>query len=724
MTQFLKKFYRYEYTIVLILIFVNIVIVQFPLTNLLSYEFSAINGIILFHFSGLHYLLSEKWQKRHTNRSLVLFNSFIFFIPFVIAALSNFVFSICPLADGIPYYLLISAPSQILGFAISVFIVRLSSKFRIILFNIVFLPLILIPLYEIYTLPQIYFYNALIGFFPGTMYDENIPLDQKFIAYRSMITLFAILVFTLYRISFKLRDELSKILLTTILVSLLLVYWNSSEELGLTTTIDSIKSELKGETITDHFIILYPDSLKSNEIEYLKLNHEFYYSKLSHTTGLSTLNKITSIVFKNKLQKGRLFGAYRADVAKPWLHQIYLDIDNYESTLKHELAHIFMGEVSDNMLHVAVGINPSLIEGFATALENNYDDNDVHYSAFLARNKNYKVELPELFSGFSFLAQTPSLAYIYSGSFIKYLIDNYGFSLTSNLYANLDFEQHFGKSITELAGEYEKFLDGLDYNFNEFGAQLYFGRKPIFKRTCVRATAKNLNASWEQFYAGAYSESQKTFENIYNYSDAYSALMGQILSFEKMKDYNLAQDLLKREIVKYENSSYLFNLELKRIDLSVRVDDIEKAKILIDKFLDKSPNYNYTNAALIRKKYLEKENFEFWSESDSLKYESIIALNKDTFDMEFFELFYTLGKRNNYSPDYLYKILDRYDGKLIYSSEGVAELNISRNALRNGRYDLAENFAHHAVELNTRNYRKTIFNENLDKVVWFRNFSN
>ncbi|MBU2506329.1 MAG: hypothetical protein KJ799_06350, partial [Bacteroidetes bacterium] len=256
MTQFLKKFYRYEYTIVLILIFVNIVIVQFPLTNLLSYEFSAINGIILFHFSGLHYLLSEKWQKRHTNRSLVLFNSFIFFIPFVIAALSNFVFSICPLADGIPYYLLISAPSQILGFAISVFIVRLSSKFRIILFNIVFLSLILISLYEIYTLPQIYFYNALIGFFPGTMYDENIPLDQKFIAYRSMITLFAILVFTLSRVNFKFRNMFNKLFLITIFVSLLLVYWNSSEELGLTTTIDSIKSELKGETITDHFIIL------------------------------------------------------------------------------------------------------------------------------------------------------------------------------------------------------------------------------------------------------------------------------------------------------------------------------------------------------------------------------------------------------------------------------------------------------------------------------------
>jgi hypothetical protein len=63
--------------------------------------------------------------------------------------------------------------------------------------------------------------------------------------------------------------------------------------------------------------------------------------------------KITSYVFYDRSEKKALLGSENADIAKPWLYKIFTSYENYNSTLKHELAHIFSAEFGKGLLKVA-----------------------------------------------------------------------------------------------------------------------------------------------------------------------------------------------------------------------------------------------------------------------------------------------------------------------------------------------------------------------------------
>ena len=67
-----------------------------------------------------------------------------------------------------------------------------------------------------------------------------------------------------------------------------------------------------------------------------------------------------------------------------------------------------------------------LIEGIAEAADGNYNDNSIHFMAALAYNSGYDVDMKSLLSKFGFYSKASSISYIFAGSFIQYLIDNYG----------------------------------------------------------------------------------------------------------------------------------------------------------------------------------------------------------------------------------------------------------------------------------------------------------
>ena len=175
-----------------IIILFNVLLLNFPLTNVFGFEFSVLNALLLVLLSGfytLSLLKSTEKIKTFFNINLTSFAVFLFF-PLVIS-LSHDLFTVsCSIKDGLVFYLVITLPSVMIGAALAVLSEFISRKFAYLFFILLYLAVLSITFFEFFYNPQIYFYNPVYGYFPGTIYDEAIGVDLKLIIYRSLNLIF------------------------------------------------------------------------------------------------------------------------------------------------------------------------------------------------------------------------------------------------------------------------------------------------------------------------------------------------------------------------------------------------------------------------------------------------------------------------------------------------------------------------------------------------------
>ncbi len=571
-----------------------------PLLNILSYESSAINAILFSLLSGVY------WLSRNENKSLISdikFFTALIFTPFLILLFSTLVCKNCPISDGIYFYLVIAVPSIFTGIGIAQFAQFISVRLRFLIFLILWLIVLLGFLPELYYNPQIYFYNPIFAYYPGVIYDQTIEITNDLLHYRVIVLLLSLV--SIYIFSKENNINVFRkflvfvgIILFYIILSCLKPNFNFSSDL------DRIKNEITLEVNTEHFRIIFPSSLTYRQIEILKYDHEFYYSAISKLLAAELDDKITSIIFESGALKKKLFGSANADVAKPWLNQIYLNYSNYDNSLKHEISHIFSAKFAEGLFNLPSNFNPGMIEGFAMAIENNYDDFDIDYLAALAFKNDYKISLSNLFSNFSFFANASSLSYIYAGSFIKYLANSCGWDKVKKIYSGEKFEDVYEIEITELEQEYYQYLSSIPIENNIHISNYYFGRKPLIKEFCARATAKELRNAHILYGEKKYEAAASLFLKIYNYSDSYSSLVGFVQTQKELGKLNSGINFLRGEIPKFESTAYYYYLEFLLADFYALNNDSTNASEYYQKIIEQNPHKNYLRSAVIKNKLL------------------------------------------------------------------------------------------------------------------------
>lgn len=705
---------------------INIFLSQLPLTNVIHYEFSVVNAIALFLFGGV---LSIKFHNQYELDINLVYKRLRFtliiliLLPFIIGSISTLFFSVCPFNSGTIYYFVITIPSLLFGFITGSLINIIVWRLRYLIFVIAFIIILLIPLVEFYFNPQIYFYNPIFGYYPGTIYDEDLFVDSTLLLYRSFNFLFFGLL-GIYSYSSYLKKKVNRfhvLILLSIVVSLFFLF---KPVLGFSTDFNKMKNNLGKVLSTKHFDIYYSEKIESeNSIELLGLRHEYYYEQVKDELYLNTENKITSFVFSDSYHKRKLFGAGNADVAKPWLKQIYLNYPSYNLSLKHELVHVLAAEFGTTPFLISDNYNAAMLEGLAMAIENDYDGYSVHYMAKTAYEANYRFPISNLFKSLSFFSQFSSISYIYSGSFIKYLIENYGIEKIKSFYSDMDCEKYFGKSINELEEDFIKFLKNYEIDFNNNKAQLYFGGQPIFKKTCARTTAFETKTAWKFFNEKKYSTAKVLFEKVYRYSGSYSSLHGLVNSMIKLNDSPEAELLLGTEIKKFSSSSSYYNLELILGDIFVRNKKINEAQNMYDSLLIQNPHIEFSNQAMIRKKLIDynvDSLISYLNGTIKERYELLRRINEKQI------LSYSISAIINYSDKKAYKnILTSYYNGIntneIYSIDAINIL--AEIAIEIGEYETAKNLLIKAIELNDNiPYEKRLI-ENLRFVNWIINFS-
>ncbi len=326
--QFLNLIRKNHYLPVYLFIIIsaNIYLQFIPLTKYFSFEFSFVNAILLSFLSGIYLILVYKkfneGNKKLLFKKLSLAYILFLLLPALISIVHSFFASNCPIIHGISFYLVITFPSVIVGATLGIISANIYKHFQLLIFVLLFLIILSIPLFEFYINPQIYFYNPIFAFFPGTIYDENVSLNLQLVIYRLINIIFFGTIFFIYFRNNILSSKFKRVTFLTslILISVAFVYFSS--DFNFSTSFSKLNRELNNNVETQHFIIHFPPQIDVDLKKSLCLTHEYYYSQLEKYLRLKEKVKINSYIFDSNEEKKKLIGTSNADISKPWLKSI------------------------------------------------------------------------------------------------------------------------------------------------------------------------------------------------------------------------------------------------------------------------------------------------------------------------------------------------------------------------------------------------------------------
>ena len=709
-----NKNYSVFYSSIIVAFFLSSLLINLPLIGSFGYEFSVFFALLFFFLGGL--LNIHRAKKNISVKTFWYFVILILAIPLITVVLSSLIKPICSFWFGFNFYITLSVISFILSYFLSEVAQFFFKRYTKTVFLISIFFISLIPVIEIYFNPQIYFYSPVIGLFPGTIYDEDVYVTSTLIFYRGLNLLYFGLLF------FVIKKQLikNKKVFASFAAIVAMIFIMLSSQFGFSTTRDQLDKILPATAEAKNFLIKYDETkIDTNEIKNLILSHEFYFEKLKTTLKFNPNKKIISYIFNNKNQKKKYFGSENADVAKPWLSEIYLSKDSWNKSLKHEILHIFSAEIGNGFLKLAGSFNPALIEGFPEAIDNNFDDIELHTLAASALHFGYKINIEKLFSDLNFFKSFSGLSYLYAGSFSKFLIDNYGLESYAKFYKMNEAEIAFGKTLSKLSEDYYEFLRNYKISLSKEQVDYYFGRTSIFQKVCPRQIATYLKKAEKFISIESYPEAEKIYKEILNTTTNYTAVTGLAYIYYERKHYQKALNLLNRYLNNFSDTPYFYNLKLSIGDFNVLVGDSNSALISYNDLISLNPHINLKSLAELRLE-LYKNGYlkNYLTSTDSAKFQILLNLNKQKPVLSSLIAMVNLAERLNIHPDI---IVDSFNSTVNPTNDEEAYLvyQLSRFFLNKFEITNARKLASLSLRKSFNSNYYISIKEHFEKCNWF-----
>ena len=544
---------------------VTVILSRIPLFDYLGYEFSAVIGIFGGLFSGLLTigLFRRKFAGQQTVSKSDL-TSFVFFalllnlalllIPLILISLNAFFVKNCSFSTGLAFFLLI--PAVTILFCISLG-VSTAVWFRqpVILYTIIFILILLHPIYLTVTSPQLFAYNFLFGYFPGFTYDEVLSITRTLMLSRllAIVAGVTLLSVTLIAVEHFSRSDRFLVKLQTlryvfhrnvgsvvaVLALLVLVgAYVMRHDLQFESSASFVQRQLGSKYITQHFNIYYSSTRVSEDrIRWIAAEHEFRYMQVTRALRVNSFNKIDSYLYPTPELKRKLIGTSTTDIAKPWRQEIHLNLDSFERTFKHELVHILAGAFGMPLLRLSP--SPGLIEGLAVAVDWDAGDRTPHQFAAALLKFGLASDIRGIFSFTGFSAKPSSVSYLLAGSFCRFLIEEYGIRRFAALYPWGKFQKVYRKSLDDLLEEWRLYLQSTEVPPTDITrAKLLFARPSIFRKVCARAVAELNEEAAASFNEKEYNKASQLYQSSYTMSNNRDAALGLFASEFRLGKYD------------------------------------------------------------------------------------------------------------------------------------------------------------------------------------------
>lgn len=448
-------------------------------------------------------------------------------IPAVIAAIRGTWSTTCDWWFGIEAYLAMPVVTAALAGAVGHALGVVAGPRRVVGAALAQLPLLAVvvaALWRFYSEPPVFTYNAIVGYFPGNLYDENIQLHGA-LAWSRLedlgwaVALVALVAFRLdvprHRVRWRMAQpagrRLGALALAVGCAAGAIVLHLRGGALGYAVDADDIAGVLDSRVETAHFIIHYGHSKDIDaEIAQIAEDHEFRYAQVVAQVGTAPQGKLRSFYFADREQKARWFGARDVEMAKPWRREIYLDHRSFpHGSLRHEIAHAVASAFGDPVFGVAtrygVLANPGLIEGLAVALDwpGSYDRPTPHEAVRAMQELGLQPSIGQLLS-LQFFSVSAARGYTTAGSFLRFLLDAHGPAALRELYGSGgDFEGAYGVPLATLEAEWRAMLGKIELPPGSTEAQRErFRGGSVFARPCPHAIAARRERANRAYAAG------------------------------------------------------------------------------------------------------------------------------------------------------------------------------------------------------------------------------
>jgi tetratricopeptide (TPR) repeat protein len=338
---------------------------------------------------------------------------------------------------------------------------------------------------------MIFAYDPFVGYFSGTLYDTVIEPGNALLTYR--LGSLATLVWLVLHASClggpgrALRARFVLGALAGIASALLIAF---GAKLGHWSTPESIAKDLGSEKHGARCDVVYPSTTREQEANLLVKDCDEEIAAVEKRLATRGPDRIRAFFFRDENDKKRLMGAAHTYIAKPWRHEVYLQLGGYpHPVLGHELAHVVAGSFGHGPFRVAgdgggLVPNPGLIEGVAVMASP--DDDDLTDAQWARAMKNIGI-LPPMEKIFSlgFLGDASAKSYTLAGAFMTWIAEKYGMDAVHRWYGGGDIGALTGKSWTALDDDFRAHLDTISLPAEaESFARAKFARPGIFGRKC------------------------------------------------------------------------------------------------------------------------------------------------------------------------------------------------------------------------------------------------
>ncbi|MCX8056517.1 MAG: hypothetical protein N3F03_02770 [Ignavibacteria bacterium] len=560
--------------------------------------------------------------KKEAKVLLVLLTIFLFvlilFISFIVIEL--FIFD-CPITNGILFFPNFVFTSSVFGFAMALILSSVEGKRSYLILSLIIFILILYSLIGYYYEPSLYLFNPLVIFFPGLVYNEIFEFDLRTFIYIAGLIISSIMIIINYALSeLSAKNPLQKFKLHFQIFPLIILcgLFIFSDKIGLSTSQNKLNNVFGTSIKEKKFEVYFEKPIQNKiELEIYRWTTKFHFKNLEEKTGISP-EKIKIFVFENDKSKRELLGDEAADFTKPWLKQIFVTKNSFDQTIKHELAHVFLGEKSENIFHVAGGLNLGLIEGGAVALEWEWLEQSPKYFSSLITNFVGNFSFNDFFKNYSFATRLSYVSYLMAGSFCKYLIDKYGMEKFLDFYSSGDFEKVFNKNAED---EFQFFLSDLKiFQLNSkdsLKAKILFGSQPFVLKKCARAISRINKKAFQLFEQKRYKEAELLFQRIYELRRDNEAFYNLLRVKFSQKKFNQVLSLYQNSEINKKlvglaslRSAVLYALSLGRLGR------IEEAKQIIEELIELKISSSWNSyLELISVLLNDSENIDFIAEN-------------------------------------------------------------------------------------------------------------
>ncbi len=454
-----------------------------PLFDLLAFEFSVSMGAVLTYVAGwracahaAHARQAQQMSAGFPGAMLLragVENILLALPPLGIISANSLRVPNCNWGEGLLFYALFVGPGIFYGTTLGYTLGLLARVRRArLLFVAWSLVTYVYALWNVIADPPIFAFNAFVGFFPGPLYDQAVPLSARLLLARTAVLLeaigFALAGVVLWdgsglrlraaRLPWSgARAVAAPVLLAVGLAFAILM--SNAARLGLRPTRDSIRRALGGHIATTHCDVFYDVQAYSRpRAEELAREHEFHYTELRHFFGFDVPGRIGSYVYATAEKKKHLMGAAGTSFEDALSDEFHLNAASWpHPVLRHEMAHIFAAHF-DRWWPICpqIGIH----EGIAVAAEWGEESGRLGLTpdeACAAMDSlGLLPDLEDILGAFGFWTQPGARAYTVAGSFVHYLVTTRGMEDFRRLWSSRDFERTYSASLTTLVHEWRQ----------------------------------------------------------------------------------------------------------------------------------------------------------------------------------------------------------------------------------------------------------------------------